>query len=163
MSNPQPLKVFPQGEREIVFTRGFDAPRELVFDAMTKPHLVKRWMGPRGWNLVTCEIDLRVGGKYRYVGKRPNGPEMGWGGVFREVTRPSRLICTEAFDDPWYPGECVITTTFEEKEGMTLMTAVTEYVTAEARDAVLKSPMESGVRESYARLDEVLAESGRKS
>ncbi|HEY7370185.1 MAG TPA: SRPBCC family protein [Thermoanaerobaculia bacterium] len=157
MSNPQPLKIFPQGEREIVFTRGFDAPRALVFDAMTKPHLVERWMGPRGWNLVKCEIDLRVGGKYRYVGKRPNGPEMGWGGVFREIAPPDRLVCTEVFDDPWYPGECVITTTFEEKDGITLMTAVTEYVTREARDAVMKSPMESGVKDSYERLDEVLA------
>ena len=87
-------------------TRVFDAPRSLVFDAWTKPELLKRWLGVRGgWSMVVCEVDLKVGGTYRFVWRGPDKAEMGMGGVYREIVPPERLVATESFDDPWYPGE----------------------------------------------------------
>src|SRR3970040_1417373 len=111
MTNSGALKVTAHGDRQIVMTRGFDAPRTLVFDAHTKPEHVKRWLlGPPGWSMPVCEIDLRVGGKYRYVWRRDSdGKEMSMGGVFREIGPPERLVATERFDDPWYPGEALDT------------------------------------------------------
>jgi uncharacterized protein YndB with AHSA1/START domain len=153
------LKVTARGEREIVMTRDFDAPRELVFDAFTKPELVKQWLlGPSGWSMPVCEIDLKVGGTYRYVWRRDSdGTEMGMGGVYREIVPPERIVHTESFDDPWYPGEAVITTALVEKGGRTTLTATMLYESREARDAVLASPMESGVAQSYDRLEKLLA------
>src|SRR6266852_170941 len=115
------LKVTAQSEREIVMTRVFDAPRMLVFNAYTKPELVKQWLlGPPGWTMPVCEIELRVGGAYRYVWRRSsNGKEMGMGGVYREIVRPERLVCTELFDEAWYPGEALNTTSFAEQGGRT--------------------------------------------
>ena len=98
------LKVTTPTDREIVMTRVFDAPRALVFEALTKPALLKRWLlGPPGWTLAVCEIDLRVGGAYRYVWRGQRG-EMGMGGIFKEITPPERIVATEAFDQGWYPG-----------------------------------------------------------
>lgn len=153
------LKVTARGEREIVMTRDFDAPRELVFDALTKPELVKQWLlGPSGWSMPVCEIDLKVGGTYRYVWRRDSdGTEMGMDGVYREIVPPERIVHTESFDDPWYPGEAVITTALIEKGGRTTLTATMLYESREARDAVLASPMESGVAQSYDRLEKLLA------
>jgi uncharacterized protein YndB with AHSA1/START domain len=141
-------------------SRVFDAPRELVFEAHTKPDLVKRWLGVfGGWTLPVCEIDLRAGGAYRYVWRNEaKGHQMACGGVFREVVPPERLVCTEQFDDPWYPGESLITTVFAEKGGKTTMTMTMRYATREARDGVLKSPMEHGVAEGYNKMDALLAE-----
>src|SRR6266566_1501711 len=86
MNNPGNLKLTTRGDREIVITRVFDAPRSLVFEAFTKPELVKQWLlGPEGWSMPVCEIDLRVGGKYRYVWRHVKGQEMGMGGEFREI------------------------------------------------------------------------------
>src|SRR5260370_36564073 len=85
MKNPGTLKVTMPTDREIVLTRVFDAPRHLVFDAFTKPELLKRWFGPRGWSLALCEVDLRVGGTFRYLLRRPDGNEMGMRGVYREI------------------------------------------------------------------------------
>ena len=97
-------------EREIVMSRVFDAPRELVFEAWTKPELLKRWLGVRnGWELAECEVDLKVGGAYRFVWRGPDGAEMGMGGVYREIVAPERLVSTEKFDDPWYEGEALDT------------------------------------------------------
>ena len=105
MKTPGALQVSTRGEREIVMTRAFAAPRTLVFDAFTKPELVKRWLlGPDGWSLPVCEIDLRVGGTYRYVWRHTNGQEMGMGGVYREIVVPERIVSTEKFDQSWYPG-----------------------------------------------------------
>src|SRR6267378_5192290 len=106
MNNPGNLKLTPRGDREIVITRVFDAPRKLVFDAFTKPELVKQWLlGPDGWSMPVCEIDLKVGGKYRYVWRRDNdGTEMGMRGVFREIVAPERIVHTEKFDEAWYAG-----------------------------------------------------------
>ncbi|HEV8524692.1 MAG TPA: SRPBCC family protein [Terriglobales bacterium] len=152
------LKVAAQGDREIVMTRDFDAPRRLVFDAFTKPELVKRWLlGPPGWSMPVCEIDLRVGGKYRYVWRRDSdGTDMGMGGVYREIVAPERVVATEKFDEAWYPGEAVGTLVLVEQGGRTTVTQTVLYESREARDDVLKSGMESGVAASYDRLAELL-------
>jgi uncharacterized protein YndB with AHSA1/START domain len=162
MKNTGNLKLTIQGDREIVMTRVLDAPRRLVFDAFTKPELVKRWLlGPPGWSMPICEIDLRVGGVYRYVWRRDSdGSEMGMGGVYREIVSPERLVATEKFDQAWYPGEAVISTVFVEQGGKTTITQTVLYQSREARDAVLKSGMEKGVAASYDRLAELLVSLG---
>ena len=152
------LKVTTRGDREIVMTRVLDAPRSMVFDAFTKPELVRRWLlGPEGWSMPVCEIDLRVGGKYRYVWRHAKGQEMGMGGEFREIVPPERIVSTEKFDESWYPGEAVGTLVLTEQEGKTTVTQTVLYQSREAREAVLKSPMESGVAAGYNRLAELLA------
>ena len=110
------LKVTMHSDREIVMTRDFDAPRSLVFEAYTKPELLKRWLfGPDGWSFAVCEIDLKVGGKYRYVWRHSDGPEMGMGGVYREIVPPERLVCTELFDEDWTGGECADNRFYRER------------------------------------------------
>ena len=155
MSN---LTVTASGDRDIVMTRVFDAPRDLVFEAHTKPELVKRWLtGPDPWEMVVCEIDLRAGGKYRYVWRHPqNGNEMGMGGVYREVVAPERIVATEQFDDPWYQGEAVGTLVLTEKDGRTTLTNTVTYASREARDGVLASGMATGVEVSYDKLAKVV-------
>ena len=157
-ANTDALQITTPSDTEIAMRRVFDAPRRLVFDAHTKPELVKRWLGVRGgWTLAVCEIDLKVGGAYRYVWRGPDGKEMGMGGVFREIVRPERVVATEKFDDAWYPGEAVDTTVLVEQGGKTTLTLTVRYDSKEARDAVLKTPMAKGVAESYDQLGEVLA------
>jgi uncharacterized protein YndB with AHSA1/START domain len=156
MSNPT-LKVEARGDREIVMTRIFDAPRHLVFGAFTKPELLKRWLtGAPGWSLAVCEVDLRVGGSLRYLWRGPGGEEMGMRGVFREITPPERIVGTEKFDQAWYPGEAVGTVVFSEQGGKTTLTQTIVYESREARDIVLKSPMEGGITMSYNQLAELL-------
>jgi uncharacterized protein YndB with AHSA1/START domain len=153
------LQVTTPSEREIAMTRVFQAPRTLVFDAHTKPELVKRWLlGPDGWSMPVCEIDLRVGGAYRYVWRREkDGSEMGMGGVYREIAAPERLVNTERFDESWYPGEALDTIVLVEWGGKTTLTQTVLYESRDARDAVLKSGMESGVTASYDRLADLLS------
>ncbi len=156
MSNP--LTITATGERELTMTRAFDAPRQLVFDAYTKPELLQRWLGVfGGWSLAVCEIDLRVGGRYRWVWRQGSDIEMGVSGVYREIVRPERIVATEKFDDAWYPGEALGTTEFVEQGGKTILTNTMLYESRAARDAVLASPMETGLAASYAQLDAVLA------
>ena len=151
------LEVKTNGDRAIVMTRSFDAPRTLVFDCLTKPELLKRWFGTfAGWQLTVCEIDLRVGGKYRYQWSGPAGEQMGMGGTYKEVVKPQRLVTTEKFDQSWYPGSAVGTLVLVEKDGVTTMTTTVVYDSKEARDVVLKSPMEQGVSAGYNNLDELL-------
>ncbi len=156
------LKIEARGDREIVMIRDFEAPRPLVWEAFTKPELVKQWLlGPPGWSMPVCEIDLRVGGKYRYVWRRDkDGTEMGMGGVYREIVVPERIVATEQFDQEWYPGEAVGTTILIERGGRTTLTQTMLYNSRETRDAVLKSPMESGVAASYDRLAGLLVSMG---
>ena len=164
MKNTGGLKLTTSGDRELVMTRVFDAPRSLVYDAFTKPELVRRWLlGPEGWSMPTCEIDLKVGGKYRYVWKRDSdGTEMGMGGVYREIVPNHKIVATEKFDEAWYPGEAVGTLLLSEEGGKTALTQTVLYQSREARDGVLKSGMESGVSRSYDRLEEQLAERSAK-
>ena len=157
MINTEKLTLTTPTDREIVMTRVFDAPRRLVFDALTKPELVRKWLlGPPGWTMPVCEIDLRVGGAYRYVWRHENGNEMGMGGVYREIARPERLVATEKFDESWYPGEALDTTVLTEQGGKTTLTVTVRYESRDVRDAVLKSPMEQGVAAGYDRLAELL-------
>jgi uncharacterized protein YndB with AHSA1/START domain len=155
MKNTGTLQVTTPTEREIVLTRVFDAPRRLVFDAFTKPELLKRWFGPRGWSLVVCEVDLKVGGKWRFVLRGPDGKDMGMSGVYREIMAPDRSVHTESFDD--FPGESLVTTVLVEDRGRTTLTATVLYPSQEVRDAVIKSGMEHGAAETYDKLAEYLA------
>ena len=153
------LNVEPKGERELVMTRRFDAPRALVFRALTEPHLVKRWLlGPDGWILTVCEIDLQVDGLYRYVWTHAEvGEEMGMGGRYLEIERPDLIVHTEQFDMSWYPGSAIVTTRLTEADGVTTFEITITYESAEARDIVAASPMREGAGASYDRLDGVLA------
>jgi uncharacterized protein YndB with AHSA1/START domain len=158
MINTGTFKVATPTDREIAMTRVFDAPRSLVFDALTKAELVKQWLlGPPGWSMPVCEIDLRVGGAYRFVWRGPEGREMGTRGVCREIVAPERYVATERFDEPWYPGEALATYVLVEQRGKTVLTLTILYESREARDAALKSGMERGVAASYDRLEELLA------
>jgi uncharacterized protein YndB with AHSA1/START domain len=152
------LQVATPTDTTIELTRAFDAPRRLVFDAFTTPELLTRWFGRHGWNLVVCEIDLRVGGRWRFVSRGPGGAEMGHGGVYRQVERPERLVYTETFDEDWTGGETLVTTMFTEHDGKTTLRSTVRYSSPEARDAAIRSPMREGVAESYDRLDAVLTE-----
>ncbi|MEA2734033.1 MAG: hypothetical protein QOE14_484 [Humisphaera sp.] len=152
--NTGQLKLTTQGERELVMTRTFDAPRKMVFDAFTKPELLKRWLlGPPGWSMPVCDVDLRVGGAYRYVWRKDSdGTEMGMGGVYREIIAPDRFVATEKFDQAWYPGEAIGTLVLVEQGGKTTATQTMLYASRDAREAVMKSGMEQGVAASYDRL-----------
>ncbi len=159
MENAGNLKVTTPTEREIVLTRVFEAPQELVFEALTKPELLKRWfLGPPGWSLEICEVDLKVGGAYRDVWRGPDGTLMGMGGVHREIVRPERIVATQLFDDDWTGGEAVGTLVLVERNGKTTLTNTILYSSREARDAVLKTPMEHGVAASYDSLAAMLAD-----
>jgi uncharacterized protein YndB with AHSA1/START domain len=155
MKNTGTLMVTTPTDREVVLTRVFDAPRQMVFDAFSKPELLKRWFGPRGWSLVVCEVDFRVGGGFRFVLRGPDGKDMGMRGTYREIAPPHRSVHMESFDD--FPGESQVTAVFEEQGGKTTMTATVLYPSKEVRDAVIQSGMEHGAAESYDRLAELLA------
>lgn len=146
-------------DREIVLTRVFDAPRGLVFDAMTKPEHVKRWWGllDERYSVPTCEIDLRVGGAWRFVGAGPMG-EYTFYGVYREIARPDRLVFTEIFA-PFPDAESVVTSVFtEEGPGRTRLTATCLYPSRDVRDMVIGTGMEKGAAISYDRLEDLVAE-----
>ena len=155
MKNTGNLKVTTPTDREVVLTRVFDAPRQMVFDAFTKPELLKQWFGPCGHSLVVCEVDLRVGGGFRFVLRDPQGREMGMRGVYREIVPPERSVHMESFDD--YPGESQVTGVFTEQAGKTTLTATIQYPSKEVRDAVLQMGMEHGAAESYDKLADLLA------
>jgi uncharacterized protein YndB with AHSA1/START domain len=158
MTNEGKLKVTTRGDREIVMTRVFDAPRNLVFDAFTKPELVKQWLlGPPGWSMPVCEIDLRVGGAYRYVWRKAGVPDMGMCGVYREIVPQERIVATEKFDEAWYPGEAIGTLVLVEQGGKTTVIQTMLYASQEARDGILKSGMDEGVKAGYDRLEKLLA------
>ena len=151
------MTIDTPSDREIAMTRVFDAPREMVFEAFTKPELVSRWLtGPQGWTMPICEIDLRVGGNYRYGWRHVDGKTMGAYGTFKEIVPPGRLVASEQFDDPWYPGEAISTTTFVEEGGRTKVTLTVQYDSKETRDGVQKSGMERGVSYSFDQLEKVL-------
>ena len=150
------LTVTTPTDTDIVLTRSFDAPRELVFDAFTRPELLKRWLGARGWNLVVCEVELRVGGAWRFVSRGPDDNDMGHGGVYREVVPHERLVYTEVFDNQSYAGESLSTHRFVEHDGTTTLTTTVRYPSRDAREIVLRYPMRRGVAEGYHRLDELL-------
>jgi uncharacterized protein YndB with AHSA1/START domain len=156
VANSDTFKVTTPSAREIVITRVFDAPRHLVFEAMTKPEHVKKWWGNLDdrYSVPICEIDLRVGGKWRFGGRGPHGEGPVFYGVYREIAPPDRLVFTEIYEA--YPDvESVITTVFTEEGGKTRLTASCIYPSTEVRDSVIKSGMERGAAISYDRLEEV--------
>jgi uncharacterized protein YndB with AHSA1/START domain len=140
-------------DREIVITRVFDAPRELVFEVLTNSEHVPEWYGPWGWTLPVCDIDLRPGGAWRFVLRSADGQEMGMR-VYQEITPPERLVSTESYDD--YPGESLNTVILSEEDGKTTIRTTVLYPSKEARDAVLESGMQDGAAETYDRLAEYL-------
>jgi uncharacterized protein YndB with AHSA1/START domain len=157
MRNTGNLKVASVGDREVVMTRVFDAPRHLVYEAWTKPELLKRWLhGPPDWSLAVCDMDLRPGGRLRWVWRGPDGQEMGLSGVYTEVVPPERIVHTELFDEDWTGGETLVTLTLTERDGKTTTTLTVLYSSTAARDAALKTGMEHGVAAGYDRLEEIL-------
>lgn len=155
--NPATVDISTPSDREIRITRVFNAPRKLVFDAYTKPELLTRWMGVMpGWTWATCEIDLRVGGRFRFVWRGPDGFEMGMGGTYLEVTPPRRIVATESYDQKWYEGECVETVSLEENDGRTTLTMLLRYDTQAVRDAVLQGPATSGMAAGFDNLEALL-------
>jgi uncharacterized protein YndB with AHSA1/START domain len=154
------LTVAAVGDREVVITREFKASRSLVYKAFTTPDLVKRWLaGPEGWTMTVCDIDLQVGGSYRYEWKKnETGEEMGMGGVYKEVVTNERVVATEKFDMSWYPGGAIVTTTLAEDGSITTVKTTVTYDSKEARETVLRSPMDKGMEASYERLEKLLAD-----
>jgi uncharacterized protein YndB with AHSA1/START domain len=152
------LQVTTPSDQEIVLTRAFDAPRDLVFEAWTNPEHVRHWWGLRSSTMLVCEADVRPGGSWRYVTTGSEGADVPFTGVYREVTPPERLVYTEVYDvEPFNSGDpAVNTVTFTEEDGGTLVTVITVYPTKEVRDFVLGTGMESGAAESYDRLAEHL-------
>jgi len=161
MRFPASFKVSMPSDNEIRITRDFDASAAMVFEAFTRPELVRRWLlGPPGWTMPQCEIDLRVGGAYRYVWRSDtDGTQMGVGGMFREVVAHELLVATERFDDAWYPGEALGTTTFTAVNGHTSVTINILYESQKARDTARRSGMEHGVAAGYDRLESLLESS----
>jgi uncharacterized protein YndB with AHSA1/START domain len=147
-------KVTLPADTQILITREFDAPRRLVWRAYTEPELIKRWWaGDRG-AVTSVEVDLRVGGRWRYVMTADGGFEVAFNGEYREIEAPERLVNTEAFEGA--PGPPVLcTATFTEKDGRTLFESVTECGDKAVRDAIIDSGMESGMQEGYDLLEQI--------
>lgn len=149
------LTVTTPSDREIVMTRVFDAPRELVFEAVTKPEHLKEWWGPRGFTLPVCEIDFRPGGAYRFVSADAEGNEYAFRGEYREIVPPERVVWTFEFEG--MPGMVSVDTlTIVEEDGSTTLTSTSVFDSIEQRDGMLQSGMETGAAESYDRLAELL-------
>ena len=160
-ANSDSFNVTTPSDVEIRFTRLFDAPRRLVFEAMTKPEHVRRWWGQLGggYSVPVCEIDLRVGGRWRFVSRHPKG-EAAFHGEYREIAPPGRLVYTEIFED--FPDAVsVVTTELTEEGDKTRFTAVVQYPTLQVRDIVMSSGMERGAALSYDRLEDLLTEMQR--
>ena len=158
MPATQTMTVENSGERSLVVTRAFAAPRASVFRALTTPALVKRWLlGPDGWTMPVCEIDLKPGGKFRYLWRK-DGAEMGVSGTYREIAPPERIVHTEAFDDNWTNGESLVTTMLDEMDGRTTMSMTIRYASQESRAIALAAGMLEGMTATYDRLDSVISE-----
>jgi uncharacterized protein YndB with AHSA1/START domain len=145
-----------KGDCEIAVMRTFDAPRSLVFEAMTRCEHLSNWWGPRGFALISCELDLRPGGAYRFVQQAPDGSVHPFHGVYREIAAPERLVFTQIYE-PFANSEVVVTGTLTETDGKTLLSQTLVFDSMESRDGMIASGMERGEVESFERLDEVLA------
>ena len=155
MANSETFAVSTPSDREIRLTRLFDAPRQLVFEAMSKPEHVRRWWGclGEGYSVPVCEIDLRPGGVWRFVNRHPQGEAVFYG-VYREITPPERMVFTEVYE-PYPDGGSLVTVELSEEGGKTRMTVTAEYPSLEVRDMVLSTGMAQGAAISYDRLEEV--------
>jgi uncharacterized protein YndB with AHSA1/START domain len=151
---PAPLKVATPNDTDVVVTRSFDAPRDLVFRAHTDPQLVKKWLlGPPGWTMPTCEIDFRVGGRYRYGWAHPEQPGFEMTGTFQEIKAPARIVHVEEFRGM----EATITSLFTEQDGRTTLTMTMHFPSKAARDGAIKTGMTDGMEQSYRKLDQFVA------
>ena len=157
-ANSRTFKVTTPSDTDIVMTRVFDAPRHLVFEALTRPEHVRRWWGilDDKHSVPVCEIDLRVGGAWRFVGRGPGGDIPAFYGEYREITPPERLVNTEFFE-PFPDAGSLVTTVLTEEGGKTRVTVTASYPSKEVRDMVLQTGMEHGAAISYDRLEEVAA------
>lgn len=145
--------IAPANEPVIITHRFIKAPAELLFKAWTTPEHLKQWLGPPELEMISCEVDLRVGGSYRYVHRASTGEEYGFGGKYLEIDRPHRLVCTSVFE-LMPQNEAVETLTFEERDGGTVVTTHTRHGSIEARDAHLSGGrMEAGMTDGYERLE----------
>jgi len=162
MTSANKSTVTLPNDRDVVVVRKFNAPRALVYDAWTRPELVTRWLlGPPGWTMPVCEMDVRVGGKFRWRWRNDQGAEFGFSGVFKEVVRPSLIVHTEVYDPGDVGGEmaeALITATWTEQAGVTTHTTAIRYASKEVRDAALKTGMTDGMEMSFEKLDALLAE-----
>jgi uncharacterized protein YndB with AHSA1/START domain len=149
------LKVTTPSDREIVMTRVFDAPRDLVFEAHTSCEHMSNWWGPRKYEIASCELDFRPGGAWRIVHRASGEEDQGFHGEYREIVRPERIVWT--FEWEGMPGHVSVDTlTLEEHDGKTTITATSVFDSVEDRDGMLQSGMEEGAAETYDRLDEYL-------
>jgi uncharacterized protein YndB with AHSA1/START domain len=155
-SDQQATTVSPLGEREIHIERVFDAPRDRVFAIYTDPKLIPEWWGPRGTTTIVDEMDVRTGGRWRFIMRDSDGSESAFRGAYREVTRPERIVQTFEWE-PMAGHVSVETATFEDLGDRTKVTTTSIFHTPEERDGMLASGMEGGLSETYARLDELLA------
>jgi uncharacterized protein YndB with AHSA1/START domain len=156
-SNSTALVTTPS-DREIVLTRTFDAPRKLVWEAMTKPEHVRRWYCCAVLTFVVCEIDLRVGGAYRYTMRTPEGVDHTMTGVYREILAPERVVATERYETTGFTSpDALVTMTLTEQDGRTRLQSVILHANKESRDGHLNAGMENGARESFDRLADLLA------
>ena len=153
-------------DREVQVTRSFKAPRALVYRAYTEPALVQRWLlGPPGWAMPVCEMDVRVGGRYRWRWRSDtDGSEFGFTGTFREVQPPSKLVNTQTYDpgstgDAPPDSEALVSVTLTERGGITTVTTLIDFGSKTARDAAVGSGMTDGMEQSYQLLDGVLSQS----
>ncbi len=156
MTANRDLVITMPADREIVHTRVFNAPREKVFAALTRPELVAQWYGPQGWTLVSCEIDFRVGGAWRFVTRQPDGREIVQYGVYTEVVPPERFANTEHWLD-WDVGEVVVTTELDERASRTTLTHTTRFPSKKVRDKLIAAGADRGAAEHYLKLEAFLA------
>ena len=149
------MTITTPSDREIVMTRVFNAPARILFDMWTKPEHVRKWYGVRSTTVTVCDIDLRVGGAWRWVVTKPNGLEIAFSGVFREIDPPHRLQRTEVFEA--MPGSSLVTLIFDEKDGQTTLTVNMLFESKQDRDGCLRSGMDLGVKECFQKIDELIA------
>lgn len=159
MINSDTLKLESVGPTEILISRKFNTSSTALFKAYVHPEILKSWlMGPPGWRMTVCQFDTFVGGSYRYEWKHESGHSMGLSGTIREIDPNRKLVLSEVFDESWYPGQAIVTTTFENfDKNSTLMKTMIRYESPEALTKVLNSGMEQGLSSSYDRLEECFA------
>ena len=152
-----PLTITLPSDREIQITRQFRAPRDLVFDCWTVPALIRRWLGFADWDFITCEFDARVGGKWHFQWRSPDGIDMGSGGEVLEITRPGWIKNTELYEPDWTSGPTIVTNRLSEAAGITTSVVTVLYPSNEAREGARATPMAEGMEHSFTRLDGLLA------
>ena len=161
---PKPAEVTLPSDREVRVTRTFEAPRQLVWDAHTRPELMRKWLGYGGWDMPVCDMDVRVGGQYRWQWRsQDDGKQFGFHGTFTEVDAPSTLTHHEYFD----PGDvggampvgdpCIVCLELSEENGVTTLVCNMTFASKDAREAAISTGMTDGMEYSYTRLDDLCA------